>query len=429
MTEEAKVAVFIDVANNGGCLNLYEVLNQIGAFGQIEEARAYGDFRQDHLAAFALELYAKGIEMVHCPSWPNGDGMKRSDDRLLEKEVRDMLATRPSISTYILVTSDADIIPTCQSPRRQNKRVILFSQTDETLGWVLRSCGFEMRNAPPKEPHVQRRPEDAASADAGNGRCQASSGSSDRERLVREMDRLERTSRYVCFTNAVGRISQGDASAFNNVQRQLNELVREGVVENYSVQIPAIRLNRNHPLVRSALDEVDKLDQSHEMQPVPGWRWALIEPTGRGDRRKRAGAEPHVVVSCLGPGNLWTCSVSLEFENSDQMQVIVDNAPMGLPTLFPGCVVLPGQRALGFLSSGGPLLSHLAAGLKKNLRPLKWACSYGGDPHSESGTAFLLVGLNGADLQRLFGGDDPPEWVVELRQHAIDLFKQARKNG
>jgi hypothetical protein len=174
-----QLAVFIDVANAEG-IDLRRLLAGLARLGELVEVRAYGDFRQRHLDEVAIDMYAQGIHMVHSPSWPNGaraDGStrrKRCDDRLMEKEVRDLIHRRPSIATYALVTSDADIIPTVNALRENGKEVILFCPwVQQKLGHVLRMCDVPVDDAPLKPGAIttdppgarELRPPSAATAD------------------------------------------------------------------------------------------------------------------------------------------------------------------------------------------------------------------------------------------------------------------------
>lgn len=249
MKRAEKVVVFIDVANAQG-MDFGRVMARARELGRVEEARADGDFRQHHLDGLALELYAMGVEMVHCPSWPNGGykgngtpRRKRSDDRLLEKGVRDLLVRRHSISTYLLVTADADIIPTCQSLREQEKRVLLiYNPLNGRLGHVLPTCGFQMEKGPLRQ------------ADTSQPEGERNGGLS---RIIRELDRLETGSRYLTFSYVLANLGDGSAP---HLKEKLNALTEKGVLEGYPYRhpstdqtLPAIRLNRTHPLVASAL--------------------------------------------------------------------------------------------------------------------------------------------------------------------------------
>ena len=53
-TSHPQVIVFIDVANADG-VDLRAMLGRARSLGQLDEARAYGDFRQRHLDELAIE--------------------------------------------------------------------------------------------------------------------------------------------------------------------------------------------------------------------------------------------------------------------------------------------------------------------------------------------------------------------------------------
>lgn len=257
MKKTERIAIFIDLANSED-LDLKWIMKEANEAGSIEEARCYGDFRQEHLGEMALDLYALGITMVHCPSWKNGnDTMKRSDDRLLEKGVHDTLNKRPLISTYVLVTSDSDIIPTCHSVLERNKQLVLYSFKYEGLGRILSSCGFDIRETPKKIGETKQKiqtqdlPKGAASSVNDHG---SNNGDLTKEEIVKEIDRLEKTSWYITFMQTVGRIANGNGAIKGKIQQQLSDFIQQGIVEQYEHRIPAIRLNHRHALVVSALD-------------------------------------------------------------------------------------------------------------------------------------------------------------------------------
>ena len=253
--KKERTAIFVDLANMED-FDLRCILEETRQNGRVEEARCYGDFRQYHIGDMALDLYAIGFMMVHCPSWNNGGGlMKRSDDRLLEKAIRDTLVHRPLISTYILVTSDADVIPTCHTIREHDKRLILYSDP-EGLGDLLRSCGFEVRQVPRRSNGHQQghKLSDSRIAEVtGKVKAEPHNGDLSIEKTLLEIDHMEKGAWYLTFMQTVSRIAKGDAVLKQKVQQQISNLIKDGVIESYEHHIPAIKLNREHPLVTSAL--------------------------------------------------------------------------------------------------------------------------------------------------------------------------------
>lgn len=253
--KKEKMAIFVDLANMED-FDLRGLLEEARQKGRVEEARCYGDFRQLHIGDMAMDLYAAGFMMVHCPSWSNGGNvMKRSDDRLLEKAIRDTLVHQPLISTYILVTSDADIIPTCHTIKDHDKRLVLYSNP-EGLGGLLRSCGFEVHQVARKsnghQPD-QHLPDSRIAEVTDKVKEEPHNGDLSIENTLREIDQMEKGSRYLTFMQTVGRIANGDGVLKQKVQQQISNLIKDGVIESYEFHIPAIKLNREHTLVTSAL--------------------------------------------------------------------------------------------------------------------------------------------------------------------------------
>ncbi len=269
MKKTEKAAIFIDLANSEE-LDLKWILNEVKEADYIiEKATCFGDFRQQHLGDLALELYTLGVTMVHCPSWSNGNGnMKRSDDRLLEKSIYETLSKRPSVSLYVIVTSDSDIIPACHSVLGRNKKLALYSYKDKSLGRILKSCEFEIQDAPNRNGSFENTTNSNYNAKNQGKNTGSNNGSNNElttEQIVRKVDHLEQTSKYLCFMQTVGRVAKCNGEVKKKVQQQLSELIQQGIVEKYEHRIPAIRLNRKHPVVLSSLNNADKAQQ----QPLP----------------------------------------------------------------------------------------------------------------------------------------------------------------
>jgi hypothetical protein len=254
--------------------DLKEIINRTRDEQCVEEALCYGDFRQYHVGEMALDLYAMGFTLVHCPSWHCGGGpTKRSDDGLLEKGVRDTLAHRPQISVYVIVTSDADVIPACQSVKEHDRKLVLYSSPNG-VGGLLKSCGFDLREARHRggtysQPNPRREQSNGGVLSSTTGESinsdeQHKTGEHTIEKTLIELDRLEKTSRYLTFTYAVGRIVNGATAMRDKVQQQVSNLIKDGVIESYQYTATAIRLNRQHPMVVSSLQPVTGKDSPRQ---------------------------------------------------------------------------------------------------------------------------------------------------------------------
>lgn len=85
---------------------------------------------------------------------------------------------------------------------------------------------------------------------------------------MKEIDCLEKASRFLAFTPTAFKITRGDRCAAERVKRQLSGLIKEGILENYIYEMPAIRLNRRHPAVSSALSSQGEECQTAESLPT-----------------------------------------------------------------------------------------------------------------------------------------------------------------
>ena len=168
------VALLVDVANSL-TLSLKQIKEVAEGLGVVEEAKAYGDFRQHHLEELATTLYGLGFELVHCPSWPNGGinpngtrQWKRTDDVLMHKGAMQLAINRPSITTYVFGTADSDVIPTAHMLKEMGKRVILIHKPDG-LGVIFNKCPFELIRMTPTNT-TSRPATSPHRADGRNGR-------------------------------------------------------------------------------------------------------------------------------------------------------------------------------------------------------------------------------------------------------------------
>jgi uncharacterized LabA/DUF88 family protein len=133
--QETDVALLVDWENlKWSLLNLYGVAPNISSlitaakeYGRLVLARAYGDWTQERLREDAPNLYRAGIEPTYAPGRNpiNGARLKNSADIRLVVDAVEMCGRLPHITTYILVTGDADLIHALNFLRLQGRRVIV----------------------------------------------------------------------------------------------------------------------------------------------------------------------------------------------------------------------------------------------------------------------------------------------------------------
>ena len=174
--------------------------------------------------------------------------------------------------------------------------MVLYSAMDGSLGRVLRSCGFDIREIPKRNgrqlinqgqvlPKINI--EDCANIDKvlrlsgfetreipkGNGGHESknqgqvllatrdgdsrnnepNNGNLGKEQIILQINHLEKTSKYLTFMQTAGKVAASNGLLNDNVQKQIAGLINEGIVENYEYTIKAIRLNPRNATVASIL--------------------------------------------------------------------------------------------------------------------------------------------------------------------------------
>lgn len=103
--------------------------NIISRYGRPVSARAFADFQQPTLADLAVQLYQMGFTLVHCPSWPNGDGHPKSIvSDVMAQDLRDQLEQLEGVETYLLVATSRDYIAVANALKRHEVRVVVAAE-------------------------------------------------------------------------------------------------------------------------------------------------------------------------------------------------------------------------------------------------------------------------------------------------------------
>lgn len=144
--------------------------------------------------------------------------------------------------------------------------------------------------------------------------------------------------------------------------------------------------------------------------------------------RKYSGLETHVFPRRIGAG-IYTFSHVMQMHDSAQLEEAVDSMTNDFPTMFPDLIIRPRERVLALLGSGSKtLLEPLAERIRDGLQPLKWGVCLGGDPHSSSASACLIVNLKGEDIGKLVSADQPPESIQRWHKKAEELWERIKKS-
>lgn len=121
----------------------------IARYGRPVSARAFADFQQTSLAELAVQLYQLGFTLVHCPTWPNGDGFpKPVVTDILAQDLRDQLEELEGVETFLLAGTSREYIAVANALRRHDKRVIVVAE-EAKVSRELRLCADEFVLLPP----------------------------------------------------------------------------------------------------------------------------------------------------------------------------------------------------------------------------------------------------------------------------------------
>ena len=132
------------------------IRNIVRRFGRPVSARAFGDFQQPALAELAIQLYQMGFTLVHCPSWPNGDGFPKSIvSDVLAQDLRDQLEQLDDVETYLLIATSRDYIAVANALKRHEVRVVVVAE-DAKVCRELKACSDEFVALPATRPEPNR---------------------------------------------------------------------------------------------------------------------------------------------------------------------------------------------------------------------------------------------------------------------------------
>jgi hypothetical protein len=121
----------------------------LSRFGRPVVSKAFADFQQATFADLSIQFYQMGFALVHCPSWPNGDGhLKFIVSDVMAQDLRDQLEDLEEIDTFVLVATSRDYIAVANALRRHDKRVVVVAE-ETKVSRELRLCADEFIALPP----------------------------------------------------------------------------------------------------------------------------------------------------------------------------------------------------------------------------------------------------------------------------------------
>lgn len=124
----------------------------ISRFGRPASARAFADFMQTSLAELAIQLYQMGFTLVHCPTWPNGEGFpKPVVTDILAQDLRDQVEELDGVDVFVLVATSREYIAVANALRRHEKHVVVVAD-EAKVSRELRLCADEFVGIPASKP-------------------------------------------------------------------------------------------------------------------------------------------------------------------------------------------------------------------------------------------------------------------------------------
>lgn len=151
MSADEPISVTVD-ASELSAASAEPLRNIISRYGRPVVARAFADFQQPNLSDLAVQLYQMGFTLVHCPTWPNGDGSpKPLVADVLAQDLRDQLEEVEDVETFLLVATSRDYIAVANALKRHDRRVVVVAEEAKVCR-ELRLCADEFAILPPVRP-------------------------------------------------------------------------------------------------------------------------------------------------------------------------------------------------------------------------------------------------------------------------------------
>ncbi len=148
VTADEPISVTVD-ASDLSVASAEPLRNIMSRYGRPVVARAFADFQQPYASELAVQLYQMGFTLVHCPTWPNGDGVPKTVvSDVMAQDLRDQLEElEESVETYIVVATSREFIAVANALRRHDRRVVVVAEEAKVCR-ELRMCADEFAILP-----------------------------------------------------------------------------------------------------------------------------------------------------------------------------------------------------------------------------------------------------------------------------------------
>ncbi|GMO47664.1 MAG: hypothetical protein Pg6C_09820 [Treponemataceae bacterium] len=127
--DNKQIAILWDIENvtpPGDAKYIDSIIDSISERGNVSYAMAFGDWTRRGIRGIAAKLAEKSFELIQIP-----ESRKNSSDMSMITHGVELIFQYPHISTYVLITGDADFRPLLQSLRKYGKQtLIICNQTN-----------------------------------------------------------------------------------------------------------------------------------------------------------------------------------------------------------------------------------------------------------------------------------------------------------
>lgn len=144
-----RLGIFIDFENliyglvdrfgEQGAYELFKVqliMEYASRYGEVNCAYAYADWRIKAVNQWQIDLYSRGVELVHVL----GRGGKNAVDIRMAIDVVEHVFTQSSVDAYLIVSGDRDFLPLVNLLKRHGKKVIALSPSRAMSKEMRRVC-------------------------------------------------------------------------------------------------------------------------------------------------------------------------------------------------------------------------------------------------------------------------------------------------
>lgn len=207
------------------------LLTLAGTVGKVTEARFYADFRSFPWPV-AARAYAAGIELIHVPGYPAGNGEgkpKSTTDQRLALDCLERILTGPPVEAVVVAAGDRGYIHLLEKLRQRGIRRIVLAVEDATSWWLKEAADQFLAYPVPVEPEEEA-PEPSQEEEPGPAEPRPLT-EEDRRILVETLRSFPEPVPFIPLYRALLEKKRAGVLALSN--RQLKRLIEAAIQEGF----------------------------------------------------------------------------------------------------------------------------------------------------------------------------------------------------